>query len=379
MSVTARVALASAPRLQPVASRAIVSPLPGTVQPAVRFEHVGKVFAGAQGRVTALAHVSLAAAPGEIYGIIGRSGAGKSTLIRCVNLLERPTSGRVFVGGEDVTALDGKALITLRRRIGMVFQHFNLLSSRTVFENVALPLRIAGRRGPEVTRKVAALLDLVGLSDKRDVYPAKLSGGQKQRVGIARALAHDPRLLLCDEATSALDPETTLSILRLLREINRRLGVTVLLITHEMAVIREICDRVAVLDHGHLVEEGRVAEVFAAPQAEATRRLLGAAAVDLPPALAERLRPESAPGSEAVLRVALAGPSAAALFADLARALDIDVRLLHGAVAYEVSGPRGDLIVAAPVAGPKELGRVVSFLADRGARTEVLGHVVGAA
>jgi D-methionine transport system ATP-binding protein len=371
--------LGSAPRLQPVVARTAVPSVPGTVQPAVRFEHVGKVFEGTQGRVTALAHVSLAAAPGEIYGIIGRSGAGKSTLIRCVNLLERPTSGRVFVDGEDVTALDGKALIALRRRIGMVFQHFNLLSSRTVFENVALPLRIAGRHGPEVTRKVGELLELVGLSDKRQVYPAKLSGGQKQRVGIARALAHDPRLLLCDEATSALDPETTLSILRLLKEINRRLGVTILLITHEMAVIREICDRVAVLDHGHLVEEGRVAEVFAAPQTEVTRRLLGAAAADLPPDLAERLRPESAPGSEAVLRVALAGAPSAALFADLARALDIDVRLLHGAVAYEQSGPRGDLIVAAPIAGPKELGRVVSFLADRGARTEVLGYVAGPA
>lgn len=193
---------------------------------------------------------------GTIYGVIGASGAGKSTLIRCVNLLERPTMGQVIVDGQDLTAMSDKELISARRNIAMIFQHFNLLSSQTVFENVALSLRLSNTPKAEV-EKVNELLELVGLTDRKDVYPANLSGGQKQRVAIARALASDPHVLLCDEATSALDPATTQSILQLLKDINKRLGLTILLITHEMEVVKRICDRVAVIDRGQLIESVR--------------------------------------------------------------------------------------------------------------------------
>ena len=214
----------------------------------IEFHGVEKEFPGRGGgaAVKALDGIDLSVGRGEIFGIIGRSGAGKSTLIRVVNMLERPTSGRVVVDGVDMNALDNSGLRAARRGIGMIFQHFNLLSSRTVYDNVALPLELAGLKRSEIRAKVEPLLELVGLGDKRDRYPAELSGGQKQRVGIARALSSEPKVLLCDEATSALDPETTTSILRLLADINAKLGLTIVLITHEMAVIKEICHRVAV-------------------------------------------------------------------------------------------------------------------------------------
>src|SRR3954469_10614634 len=226
----------------------------------IEFHGVEKEFPGRGGgtAVRALDGIDLSIGRGEIFGIIGRSGAGKSTLIRVVNMLERPTAGRVSVDGVDMNALDGAGLRAARRGIGMIFQHFNLLSSRTVYDNVALPLELAGLKRAEIKEKVEPLLELVGLSDKRDRYPAELSGGQKQRVGIARALATEPKVLLCDEATSALDPETTQSILALLRQVNRDLGITILLITHEIPVIKEICDRVAVIENGRIVEEGEV-------------------------------------------------------------------------------------------------------------------------
>lgn len=224
--------------------------------PAVAFEDVSKNYSARRGQasVPALHDVSLSVDPGSITGVIGPSGAGKSTLIRLVNGLEHASSGRVRLFGRDVGALTEAEWRRERRSIGMIFQHFNLLSSRTVFQNVALPLVIAGVPAAKIRARVERLLDLVGIADKRDRYPAELSGGQKQRVGIARALANDPRILLCDEATSALDPETTLSILRLLRQVNRDLGVTILLITHEIPVIKEICDRVAVLEAERHVE-----------------------------------------------------------------------------------------------------------------------------
>lgn len=244
-------------------------------QAAVAFEHVSKRFPNAAPDAPpALDDVSLGVAPGEVFGIIGRSGAGKSTLLRLINGLERPTSGVVRVQGADVGALDGNGLVKLRRRIGMVFQHFNLLSAKTVHDNIALPLKIAGVPKADIEARVDELLELVGLSGHRDAWPARLSGGQKQRVGIARALVHRPDILLCDEATSALDPETTRSILALLRDINRRLGVTIVLITHEMEVIRDVCDTVAVIERGEVVETGPVWRVFGDPQHEATRALL---------------------------------------------------------------------------------------------------------
>ncbi|MFS2054332.1 methionine ABC transporter ATP-binding protein, partial [Variovorax sp. CT11-76] len=253
---------------------AATTPAPAPAPAHIVFEQVSKSYAGAAGTVAALEAVSFAVERGEVFGIIGRSGAGKSTLLRTVNALEAASGGTVRVDGVDVGGLDEDGLVALRRRIGMIFQHFNLLSAKTVRDNVALPLKVAGVESRRIRERVDELLELVGLADKADAWPAQLSGGQKQRVGIARALVHRPQILLCDEATSALDPETTQSILALLRDINRRFGLTVVLITHDMAVIREVCDRVLVLDRGRLVELGEVWRVFGKPRAEATRALL---------------------------------------------------------------------------------------------------------
>lgn len=241
----------------------------------IRIAHLSKTYKLANHDITALSDINLHIESGEIFGIIGRSGAGKSTLIRTLNLLEQPTQGSIFIEGEDITRFDSKALHKLRQGIGMIFQHFNLLNAKTVTANIDWPLKITGKYTREQrTQRVAELLDLVGLSEHRDKYPAQLSGGQKQRVGIARALANTPRLLLCDEATSALDPETTQSILRLLLDINRKLGLTIILITHEMQVIRTLCDRVAVIDNAVIVESGKVADVFLHPQHAVTQKLV---------------------------------------------------------------------------------------------------------
>src|SRR6187455_481729 len=228
----------------------------------------------AYGAHEALRGVDLDVAPGEIFGIIGRSGAGKSSLVRTINLLNRPKAGKVIVGGRELTALPEAQLRAARREIGLIFQHFNLLSSRTVAQNVALPLELAGVAPAEIRQRVDELLDLVGLADMRDRYPAQISGGQKQRVGIARALANRPKVLLSDEATSALDPETTRSILGLLKQINREFGLTVVLITHQMQVIKQVADRVAVIDAGRIVESDAVLEVFTRPQHATTRSLI---------------------------------------------------------------------------------------------------------
>jgi D-methionine transport system ATP-binding protein len=249
----------------------------------IEVRKVDKQFHTPEGPFFALREVDLSVASGEIFGIIGRSGAGKSTLLRILNLLERPTSGEVLIEGREITGLSGAGLRELRQRIGMVFQHFNLLSSRTVYENVRLPLRIAGGlSSKEESERVAEVLDLVGLTGQGRKYPRQLSGGQRQRVGIARALANRPRLLLCDEATSALDPETTQSILALLRDINQRLNLTIALITHGMDVIRAIADRVAVLDHGRVVESGDVIDVFLSPRHPTTRALLAEVGMEMP-------------------------------------------------------------------------------------------------
>jgi D-methionine transport system ATP-binding protein len=244
----------------------------------IRFEAASKSYQVDGALVPALQPVDLAIEKGEVFGIIGHSGAGKSTLLRMINLLERPTAGKVLIDGRDVTQASGPELRRLRAGIGMIFQHFNLLSSRTVAENVAFPLRLQGDMAEaDIVARVAELLALVGLEAHATKYPAQLSGGQKQRVGIARALASKPSILLCDEATSALDPQTTASVLELLADINRRLGLTIVLITHEMDVIRRVCDRVAVLDAGNVVEMGTVADVFLHPQHPTTRRFVAEA------------------------------------------------------------------------------------------------------
>ena len=240
----------------------------------IELTHISKNFVSGGRTVHAVQDVSLSIGKGEIFGIIGFSGAGKSTLVRCINLLERPTSGSVTVDGKEMTALSARELRQARKKIGMIFQHFNLMPSRTVFGNVAYPLRGSGLSREQIADKVHRLLELVGIGDKAEAYPKQLSGGQKQRVAIARALANDPNVLLCDEATSALDPQTTKAILRLLKNLNEKLGITVVIITHEMAVVKEICDRVAVMEHGRVVEQGEVFNVFADPRQEITRSFI---------------------------------------------------------------------------------------------------------
>ena len=240
----------------------------------IELEHLHKVYSAHQGSHHALHDVSLSIADGDVFGIIGQSGAGKSTLVRCINLLERPTSGRVVIDGVDVTDYHGKQLRDLRGGIGMIFQNFSLFQQRTVLQNVTFPLELRHEPKEAARKRALELLEVVGLADKATRYPSELSGGQQQRVAIARALANNPRVMLCDEATSALDTRTTVSILNLLGDINRELGVTVVLITHSLAVARRICNRIAVLDEGKLIEEGPTAEVFAHPKSPVTRELI---------------------------------------------------------------------------------------------------------
>ncbi len=240
----------------------------------IKIQHLTKVFTGSQNTVEALKDISLTVNDGDIYGIIGMSGAGKSTLVRCINMLERPTEGSVLIDGVDMGALSPKELRRARRNITMIFQGFNLLMQRNCLDNICFPLSLSGIRGEEAKKRARELLEIVGLPDKEKAYPAQLSGGQQQRIAIARALATNPKVLLCDEATSALDPKTTNSILELIRDINRRLGITVIIITHQMSVVEEICNRVAILDNGTVAEEGEVAAVFSHPSSDAAKRLV---------------------------------------------------------------------------------------------------------
>ena len=240
----------------------------------IEIKNLTKTFKGADGSFEALKNVSLTVNDGDIYGIIGMSGAGKSTLVRCINMLERPTEGKVLIDGVDMGALSEKELRSVRRNVTMIFQGFNLLMQRTCLGNIMFPLELAGVKRAEAKKRALELLDTVGLPDKAEAYPAQLSGGQQQRIAIARALATDPKVLLCDEAPSALDPKTTPSILELIRDINRKLGITVIIITHQMSVVEEICNHVAILDNGTVVEEGDVATVFSTPKSKAAKRLV---------------------------------------------------------------------------------------------------------
>lgn len=289
----------------------------------IQIQHLYKTFGTGENAVHALEDISLDIQKGEIFGIIGLSGAGKSTLVRCMNLLERPTSGTVIVDGKDMTALSEKELRLARRNVTMIFQSFNLLMQRTVLKNVCFPMELSGTPAAQARKRALELLDLVGLREKADAYPSQLSGGQKQRVAIARALATDPKVLLCDEATSALDPTTTASILALLKDLNEKLGVTVVVITHQMSVVEEICDSVAILDGGVVVEQGEVREIFANPKTAAARRLVapngGSAARDL----------SSFAPDDHVVRVTFNGSSAAKpLVASLAAEKGILVSVL---------------------------------------------------
>ncbi|WP_211451477.1 methionine ABC transporter ATP-binding protein [Collimonas antrihumi] len=350
----------------------------------IRIEHLHKTYplertarpTAAGISVAALSDINLHIKKGEIFGIIGRSGAGKSTLIRTLNMLERPSSGTISIEGEDITALDNNGLHRLRQRIGMIFQHFNLLNAKTVAANIDWPLKITGKyTQQERSDRVTELLDLVGLSEHRDKYPAQLSGGQKQRVGIARALANTPHLLLCDEATSALDPETTQAILRLLLDINRKLGLTIVLITHEMQVIRNICDRVAVIEAGSIVEAGDVAEVFLHPQHAVTKSMVAESAPAM--FLAETaLQPSTLAGITQLrgmlVRLTYVGDiTYQPILSSIAAATPALITILQGTIARIKDTPYGQLLVELR-GEPADVAQVFATLDQHNIRHEVL-------
>jgi D-methionine transport system ATP-binding protein len=336
----------------------------------VSLRDVSKVFDGASGPVRAVDGVTLDIERGDVFGVIGYSGAGKSTLVRLINALETPTSGQVVVDGTELTGLKERGLRPARAGIGFIFQQFNLLKSRTVAANVAYPLRVA--KWPKAKReaRVKELLEFVGLSDKAKQYPDQLSGGQKQRVGIARALATSPALLLADEATSALDPETTKDVLDLLRRVNRELGVTIVVITHEMSVVSYLCNKVAVMEHGKVVEEGDVYRVFAEPSQPITRRFIGAALHDRPrPDVVARLRERHA-GRIVTIAVRESEATADIIITERLRAHGIDGHVVFGGITEVNSRPLGSLTFA--LEGPD--AAIDAFLADLRAHTEVVEH-----
>ena len=314
---------------------------------------------------------------GQICGVIGASGAGKSTLIRCVNLLERPTHGAVLIDDVDLTQLSDAKLVKTRRQIGMIFQHFNLLTSRTVFENVALPLELENKSKAEIQEKTTALLALVGLSDKHNVYPANLSGGQKQRVAIARALASDPKVLLCDEATSALDPATTQSILKLLKEINRTLGITILLITHEMEVVKRICDQVAVIDKGRLIEQGTVSEIFSNPKTELAQEFISSTFhITLPEEYLENLSdtPKHAK-SYPIIKFEFTGRSVdAPLLSQASKKFGVELSILTSQIDY-AGGVKFGFTIAEVEGDEDAITQAKVYLMENNVRVEVLGYV----
>ncbi|HBF37221.1 MAG TPA: methionine ABC transporter ATP-binding protein [Firmicutes bacterium] len=333
-----------------------------------------KTFVIKSGRVEALKGVTLHIKAGQIFGIIGYSGAGKSTLLRCINLLERPTSGTVTVNGKDLTVLTPKELCQSREKIGMIFQNFNLMRSRNVFQNVAYPLKGKGLTKVQQEAKVLKLLELVGIREKVQAYPAQLSGGQKQRVAIARALANDPEVLLCDEATSALDPQTTQSILRLLEDINRKLRITIVIITHEMHVVKEICQQVAVMDAGIIVEEGEVRSVFAHPQAQVTKDFIAT--------VFQRDRTEklvagkefgqSVNENDVLARISFSDSgSSDAFISIIARLFKIDTAILFGNIELIQGMPVGNLVVK--LSGvPENIAKAIAYLAKQEIPVEVL-------
>lgn len=342
----------------------------------IELKQISKQFEVKGQKITALDNVNLTVPQGTIYGVIGSSGAGKSTLIRCVNLLERPTIGQVIVNGQDLTTLSEKELIVARRQIAMIFQHFNLLSSRTVFDNVALPLELSNEPKDKIKKKVTELLELVGLADKHLAYPSNLSGGQKQRVAIARALASDPQVLLCDEATSALDPATTKSILQLLKEINKRLGLTILLITHEMDVVKKICDRVAVIDKGRLVETGSVSEIFANPKTELAQEFIQSTFhFELPEEYTEQLSNSPTANSKPIIKFEFTGNSVdAPLLSHASKKFGIDFSILMSQIDY-AGGVKFGFVVAEVEGEAEKIDEARFYLIDNNVKVEVLGYV----
>ena len=342
----------------------------------ITFENITKTYGG-KTHVQALKGISLTIHDGEIFGIIGKSGAGKSTLVRCINMLEKPTTGKVIIDDKELTAMTDSQLRAERKNIGMIFQHFNLLSSRTVFDNIAFPLELAGASKEVIRSKVDSLLELVGLTDRQFNYPSQLSGGQKQRVGIARALGSDPKILLCDEATSALDPQTTKSILELLKDINKRLGITIVIITHEMAVIKEICDRVAVIEGGVIKEQGRVIDVFTNPQSETMKEFVKSVInMELPEGIKKLgVTDQPSPDRDMLVRFRFKGAATnEPLVVNIARKFNLDVSVLYGNIDYIQDVPFGYLIVVI-MGDMKAQTEAYSYIKTQPVESEVLGYV----
>ncbi|MET3698245.1 D-methionine transport system ATP-binding protein [Bacillus oleivorans] len=332
----------------------------------IEVKNLVKIYETKKEKVIGVDNVSLTINRGEIFGIVGYSGAGKSSLLRCLNLLEKPNSGEIIVDGLSLTKLNNKELRTARLKIGMIFQHFHLVKSKTVFENIAFALKAAHKSKHEIEERVKVLLEMVGLSDKRDVYPSQLSGGQKQRVGIARALANNPSVLLCDEATSALDPSTTKSILNLLKKINHELGITIVLITHEMEVVKEICDRMAIMQSGKIVEEGPVYEIFANPVQPLTKEFINSVLqFELPDYLLSNRKGK-------IIKIQFKGSVAEeSVVSEVFQRFKVKGNILHGKIEYIQETPLGIFIMEV-LGESSEVEKAIEYITLRTEHLEVI-------
>jgi len=342
----------------------------------ISIKHVSKAYRQGKQSLPALHDINITITQGEIFGIIGRSGAGKSTLVRCINVLERPDQGQIIVNNTDLTQLNAHDLRLARRQIGKIFQHFNLLQSRTVFGNIALPLELVGTARKNIAQAVNPLIALVGLQGREHHYPHQLSGGQKQRVAIARALAAKPKVLLCDEATSALDPETTQNILNLLKDINRRFKLTIVLVTHDMKVIKDICHRVAVLDHGQCVEQGSVLDLFSNPHQEVTRRLTQSTLnVSLPESITSQLRQESQDSKTLIVKLTFVGDSTnRPVINDIHDRFQVTTSILQADLQSISDAPFG-VTICQLGGSQKAIKQALTYLQAQQINTKVLGYV----
>lgn len=359
-----------------ISTRATITQILALFLTMITLSQLSKTFLTKYGLFTAVAPTDLTVNAGEIFGIIGASGAGKSTLIRCVNFLEKPTSGQVIIDGIDLGTLSEAKLNASRQKIGMIFQHFNLLHSHTAFDNIALPLKLTNTPKDIINQKVNELLELVGLADKKDHYPANLSGGQKQRVAIARALASNPKILLCDEATSALDPATTNAILDLLKHINRTLGITILLITHEMEVVKRICHKVAIMDKGHIIEQGTVSDLFANPKTPLAKDFIAKTLhLSLPDDYLSKLSPTPAHGLFVVIKFGFSGSSVdLPLFSRASKEFGVEFSILNSQIDY-VGGVKFGFTISEVIGEPHCVNKAINYLEAHQVTIERLGYI----
>ncbi|GAA0752889.1 methionine ABC transporter ATP-binding protein [Clostridium sartagoforme] len=337
-------------------------------------KNLHKTYESKANKIEAVKDVTLNINKGEIYGIIGFSGAGKSTLVRCINFLEKPTNGQVVIDGKDLSTLSNKELREERKKIGMIFQHFNLMKSRTVFENIAYPLKGSSYSKEEIKNKVKDLLKLVELDDKADSYPSQLSGGQKQRVGIARALANDPKVLLCDEATSALDPQTTKSILKLLKEVNKKFGITIVIITHEMQVVKEICTRAAVMENGKVVEEGSIFKIFSEPKEKVTKNFIDSTSSlsNIYDLIENKSSVVDIKENEKILKLKyIENSTTEPIISIVSREFNVDTNIIFGNIEIIQESPLGGLVVI--IRGEEaKINNVISYLQENNVEVEVI-------